>query len=388
MTTKEFYKQSLKGRTPLFSIFRRIHFLISNPFYRKLQNLIEAQGSLTKNGNTSYNTEFTKLSQIQRSHTENLENQKSQIRALVGDYQARHMDFDAILHRLGFIEEQLRQFDSRIDQADLRITGVISSVGPTARLTLSRGTNKLELPEQALTITHGPYGNFVLRDPDVVGDCIRDGGFWDEHLHDLIIRHSDRSGLAVDAGAYVGFHSCFLAKYFGTVVSFEPQPKIFRMLAANLLLNGHDNVEIHNSALYDRECFMRVADQDKQEVPMVLKDGQVDYFQLQNAAGLTFETSERGPGTVPACSLDSMNLEKVKFIKIDTQGSDLKVLLGAKETIRRCRPVIVFEYEVKLSEVHDSPREEYENFFREVGYELHLLRSQEAKQFDFCATPL
>lgn len=56
-------------------------------------------------------------------------------------------------------------------------------------------------------------------------------------------------------------------------------------------------------------------------------------------------------------------------------------------TIRRCRPVIVFEYENKLSEAHDSPREEYENFFREMSYELHLLRSHEAKQFDFCATP-
>ena len=355
------------------SVPRRIHYFISRPFYKKL---IEAQTRII----SKYGTKLAKLDERMGRYKKDLAVQKEALGGVINDYQARHMDFDAILHRLGFIEDRLRQCDSRISE-------VANSVGPSVKLTLDKRTNELILPEPALTINHGPYGDFILRNPDVIGDHIRSGGFWDEHLHDLIIRHSDPDGLAIDAGAYVGFHSCFLARYFGKVVSFEPQPLIFRMLATNLLLNSHENVEIHNSALYDRECFMRVADQAKQEIPVVLTDQRVDYSALPNAGALTFEVSERSPQAVKAYPLDSMNLEKVKFIKIDTQGSDLKVLLGARETIRRCRPVVVFEYETQLSEAHQSSKADYETFFEEMGYELHLLRSHEDKQFDFCATP-
>jgi FkbM family methyltransferase len=35
--------------------------------------------------------------------------------------------------------------------------------------------------------------------------------------------------------------------------------------------------------------------------------------------------------------------ETVSFLKIDTEGAELAVIRGAQETIRRCRPVIVFE---------------------------------------------
>jgi FkbM family methyltransferase len=373
MTNKKFYQQSVKGRGTLLSLPRRIHYYIARPFYQYLVRLVEAQeSSIAKNQ--------LKLNQKLDRHTKDLAAQKEKLRCAISDHEARHMDFDAILHRLGFVEEKLRLSDSRIAE-------IGNAVGPMAKLTLGERTSELVLPGPALTINHGRYGDFILRTPDVVGDYIRSGGFWDEHLHDLIIRHSDPDGVAVDAGAYVGFHSCFLARYFGKVVSFEPQPLIFRMLATNLLLNGHENVDLHNTALYDRECVMRVAEQDKQEITVVLKDQQVDYSALPNAGALTFEVSESGPGAVQAYPLDAMNLEKVKFIKIDTQGSDLKVLLGAKQTIRRCRPVIVFEYEQQLSQSHQSPRAEYERFFEEMGYELVLLRSQEDKQFDFCALP-
>ena len=45
----------------------------------------------------------------------------------------------------------------------------------------------------------------------------------------------------------------------------------------------------------------------------------------------------------PAISLDSLNLDRLDFIKIDAEGWEHKVLLGAEKTIERFKPAIFIE---------------------------------------------
>jgi len=49
--------------------------------------------------------------------------------------------------------------------------------------------------------------------------------------------------------------------------------------------------------------------------------------------------------TVPTIALDSLDLNDVTAIKIDVEGAEAEVLLGARETLRRCRPVLSVEIE-------------------------------------------
>jgi hypothetical protein len=61
---------------------------------------------------------------------------------------------------------------------------------------------------------------------------------------------------------------------------------------------------------------------------------------------------------VNCLSIDSLfgNLkEKIKIIKIDTQGHELEVLLSSQKIIRRDRPVFLFEFE---SEYFESKSDE------------------------------
>jgi FkbM family methyltransferase len=47
-------------------------------------------------------------------------------------------------------------------------------------------------------------------------------------------------------------------------------------------------------------------------------------------------------------TLDSMNLPKLDFLKCDTEGAEMEVFTGAEQTIRRCKPRILFENHVHI----------------------------------------
>jgi hypothetical protein len=60
-------------------------------------------------------------------------------------------------------------------------------------------------------------------------------------------------------------------------------------------------------------------------------------------------------------SLDDFELAKIDFIKIDVEGFETDVLLGAAQTIERCKPVI-------LIEVFENSREKVNKLMEQYGY--------------------
>src|SRR5581483_9174009 len=49
--------------------------------------------------------------------------------------------------------------------------------------------------------------------------------------------------------------------------------------------------------------------------------------------------------TVPLLRLDDLHLADVTAVKLDAEGAEAEVLLGALDTLRRCRPVLSIEIE-------------------------------------------
>jgi hypothetical protein len=50
-----------------------------------------------------------------------------------------------------------------------------------------------------------------------------------------------------------------------------------------------------------------------------------------------------GRGAIPTLEVDDFKLSDVDLIMLDIEGSEFRALRGAEATIRRCRPLIVFE---------------------------------------------
>jgi hypothetical protein len=65
--------------------------------------------------------------------------------------------------------------------------------------------------------------------------------------------------------------------------------------------------------------------------------------------------------------LDFLNIKKIDFIKIDTNGHELEILLGAKETILEARPLIFIESIEGKEYFNGNTHENHCKFLESIG---------------------
>lgn len=191
----------------------------------------------------------------------------------------------------------------------------------------------------------------------------------------------------VDVGACYGFYSIFAASRGCEVHAFEPSPEIFPLLQENVALNGA-KVNLYPVPLYDKEVSMTLSkwwlENPASRLHMSPK-GTVVFEKMPNCGGFQVEPGEKPPANttyqVMARTLDSYGLEGVRLLKVDAQGCDLRVLYGARETIKRCRPALLFELEFAAAKLHGDTEESCLDFVREIGYESKVLFDVRYKQF-------
>ena len=64
----------------------------------------------------------------------------------------------------------------------------------------------------------------------------------------------------------------------------------------------------------------------------------------------------------------------IDFIKIDVEGAEMLVLEGAKRTIERCKPIVVFEHGLGASDVYGTTPRQIFLFFEQCGLHISLMR--------------
>lgn len=146
-----------------------------------------------------------------------------------------------------------------------------------------------------------------------------------------IFRQWIRTGdIVLDVGANIGAHTLPMAQLVGAigfVHAFEPQRIIFHLLCANVALNELLNVQAHHAGVG--------AAAGSSKVPPL------DYGGENNFAGVPIG-SPYGED-VPIITVDSLQLPSLRFAKIDVEGMERDVLLGAATTIQQLRPVLYIE---------------------------------------------
>jgi FkbM family methyltransferase len=157
---------------------------------------------------------------------------------------------------------------------------------------------------------------------------------------DHILDYLEKAEVIFDIGANIGQTSLNITqtqkkKGLNPVIyAFEPYPRTYHKLKTNVDLNASSDILAYNLGLSTEKGILHMI----QHSP-------------SNSGGFRMTNNPTNSVAVPVISLDEFvsenHLMKVDFIKIDVEGFELQVLKGAQETLKRFKPILVFEYSVK-----------------------------------------
>lgn len=136
---------------------------------------------------------------------------------------------------------------------------------------------------------------------------------------------------AIDVGANKGVYTHFLSRLVPQVHAFEPNPKMYRLLCRTL----PGNATAYTCALSDTAATAELI------VPIY---GSV-FSNVGASLNPLMKGRRHGTVAVETRTLDSFAFTNVGFLKIDVEGFEKSVLLGARDLIRRERPTIMVEME-------------------------------------------
>lgn len=169
-----------------------------------------------------------------------------------------------------------------------------------------------------------PFRSKLILPPEILaydGIHLYDGIYLKDEYHQEILRKGMN---VVDIGAHIGVYTILAAEKVGKngkVIAIEPEPKNYEQLVKNIKLNNFKNVIPKNIALSNHENVEKL------------------YLDFYTTSHSLIKKENNPYMKVRVTTLDNLleeiGLDKVDFLKIDTEGVELKILKGAEKTLKK-----------------------------------------------------
>ena len=176
------------------------------------------------------------------------------------------------------------------------------------------------------------------------------GGQYQEHSRNYSLQYTDSFDLAIDIGANVGFWTKPLCEKFKQVNCFEPVVENRQCLAKNVSMN--------NYTLYDTA----LGKEQLESQPIYMNKSQSGSASLDET-----KASKNSGKTTSVSTLDSFHFKNVSYIKIDVQGTEKNVILGAIRTLQENNVCLVVELPQRTSD-EKLYHKEVTDVLRQIGY--------------------
>ena len=188
-----------------------------------------------------------------------------------------------------------------------------------------------------------------------------------ENRETLILKSLLREGdFAIDVGANFGWYSTLFSRIVGSsgrVLSFEPVPATKRILERNLALNHC----LHNTT--------------SEQVALGSESGWAQIYVFRGLPDGQASISPQGRRDYTIYEIEMRTLDEILsggqanpfLVKVDVEGAEKDVLMGAQETIKTNKPVIMLEINLHTAKsVGVSPTESLRILAR-FGYSFYRI---------------
>ncbi len=158
------------------------------------------------------------------------------------------------------------------------------------------------------------------------------------YLDETIFEPRDEE-LFVDGGAFHGETSRKFAKWaksYKGIIAFEPETMKLDICKKTFMQAGLHDVTLMNAGLWSRDGYLS--------------------FESCGLEGAGSKFCEKGKTNVEVRALDCVIKDRVSFIKMDIEGSELEALKGAKETIQRDKPRLAICLYHKPQDIWEIPQ--------------------------------
>jgi FkbM family methyltransferase len=231
--------------------------------------------------------------------------------------------------------------------------GRIAALPLLARPLTGRGNQWVKLRDGPEILT--PVDDWVGRALYYFGDL-------DRKLSWICRRLLREGDTMLDIGANIGVMSLVGRHYVGrtgAVHSFEPQPRLCRLLRESAMRNGFTNMTVHACALGEKDATLELRVPDSNLGAASLTRSLDDYVEVERVPVPVKQTS---------AYLHSLNLGPIRLIKMDVEGHEAQVLEGGLDYFGKNRPdAIIFELNDHRVRFDSQP---VISFLSALGYEF------------------
>jgi FkbM family methyltransferase len=184
-------------------------------------------------------------------------------------------------------------------------------------------------------------------------------------------------------GASDARHSYVMSRLIGKgrVYAFEPSSFSYGHLALMIKLHRLKNVKTYHMAVSDKKGSVCLVTPEKSTGHAGRSFAFITGVDSAEINRTDIDSDKTTKEEVAAISVDEFvldnNIDSIDFIRCDTEGSEMLILQGGRETIEKYKPSLLIEiHSNALKEVFNSSAKEVTDFLFGLGY--HMFREDNA----------
>lgn len=195
-------------------------------------------------------------------------------------------------------------------------------------------------------------------------------GIYDPNFSIAINSSLNKGGTFIDVGANIGNFSLLASKAVGTtghVIAIEPSSRDYDRLVDNIRLNQLENVIApYKFAVSDRtgeKATLQIANEERSALNTFAPEFSVK--------GITKVNTEEVETSTLDSFVERSGLSNIEAVKMDIEGSELKALHGAINTITKFRPVMMIGVNEVSLKASGTTRAEVQKFMQDHRYRMY-----------------